>query len=394
MNKRCIKYLNSKALIRQITPVPQQLYQIAVVMPAYAENDFIDATLDSLANHDENVLIVVVINHPPGVSAKELNNNRRVVEKLHQRNIAYIDAGEVAGGVGEARKIGMDSVLPCLAPRGIICCLDGDSPVAANYFVAIRKAFRHTPECAGGVVKFCHSASDNPQVNQAITDYEIWLRYYVYALRYAGSPYAFFTIGSTIVCQAEAYIKAGGMKIRSAAEDFYFLQALSKVGLIINITETMVYPSPRSSPRVPFGTGRKVGEILDGAEIKLYNPKIFDLLKELLDQVKLCPDFSKLTEMFDANLSQPTLKFLKNNRFPETWHKIYRNTAKNNSARQQAFNTWFDAFRTLKFVHFCETEYPEQFARGEIIATLSVILPDIQFTSKYNALGLLRDMSM
>jgi glycosyltransferase involved in cell wall biosynthesis len=393
MNTSWKKYLSTKAIIAPIIPEPDSRYEIAVVMPAYAEDEFIDATLDSLPIHHEDILIVIVINHPPGVTTEELENNRRVVEKLRKRDISYIDAGEVTGGVGEARKTGMDSVLPFLKQRGIICCLDGDSPVEENYFDAIRKAFLDAPDCAGGVVKFCHPVSNDSQVNQAIIDYEIWLRYYVYALKYAASPYAFFTIGSTIVCRAEAYIKAGGMRIRSAAEDFYFLQALSKVGPIIDIIETVVYPSPRPSPRVPFGTGRKVGEMLDGAEIKLYNPIIFDLLKELLTQVELCTDFSNLTECFEQNLAMPTLKFLENNCFTENWHKIYRNTAKNNPARKQAFHTWFDAFRTLKFVHFCETEYAEQFGRCEIMAALPVMLPGIEFHSKQNALSVLRDLT-
>lgn len=31
----------------------------------------------------------------------------------------------------------------------------------------------------------------------------------------------------------------------------------------------------------------------------------------------------------------------------------------------QAFNTWFDAFATLKFIHFCENNFP-QFQRMEL----------------------------
>jgi len=47
-------------------------------------------------------------------------------------------------------------------------------------------------------------------------------------LQQAGSPYAYHTIGSAFACRAEAYIAAGGMNRRHAAEDFYFLQQLAK----------------------------------------------------------------------------------------------------------------------------------------------------------------------
>ena len=386
------KYLQTKAIIAPIIPLPKRRYAIAVVMPVYAEAEFIEPVLASLKTTREDILIVAVVNHPPNASTADLDNNRRVLTKLQQYDIAYIDAGTLNHGVGEARKIGMDSVLPYLTPGGLICCLDGDSPVEKNYFSAIEQAFTVKPDCAGGVVAFCHSVSDDPKINRAIIDYELWLRYYVYALKAAGSPYAFFMIGSTIITRATAYVKAGGMRKRPAAEDFYFLQALSKVGSIISIDTTTVYPSPRPSPRVPFGTGRKVGEVLAGGEIKLYHPDIFTHLQALLAEVEHCTDFSKLPEIFEQTLAAPTLKFLKNSQFAHSWSKIYRNTAKYKTARQQAFHTWFDAFRTLKFVHFCETEYPEQFARCEIMPALTVIMPSMQLNSKSHALELLRQL--
>ena len=387
------KYLQTKAIISPIIPMPDRNYTIAVVMPVYAEAEFIEPVLASLTTTREDILIVAVVNHPPDANADELDNNHRVLAKLQHLNIAYIDAGALNDGVGEARKIGMDSVLPYLTPNGLICCLDGDSPVEDNYFAAVEQAFTANPKCAGGVVAFRHSASNNPQINRAITDYELWLRYYVYALKKAGSPYAFFMIGSTIITRAAAYVKAGGMRKRPAAEDFYFLQALSKVGSIISINATTVYPSPRPSPRVPFGTGRKVGEVLNGSEIKLYHPDIFTQLQAMLTQVESCSDLSKLAEVFEQSLSSPTLRFLENNRFVDNWRKIYHNTAKHDAARRKAFHTWFDAFRTLKFVHFCETAYPEQFARCEIMAALSAMMPGLQLNSKQHALEYLRNIS-
>lgn len=393
MDKSWNKYFTTKAITAPIIPQPKQRYELAVVIPVYAEADFIDATLDSLDAPHEAILIIVVVNHPLYATPEVLDNNHRTLTKLQQRNICYIDAGALACGVGEARKIGMDSVLPYLTSHGLICCLDADSPVENNYFPAIKQAFTDNPACAGGVVKFRHSTSHDPLINQAITDYELWLRYYVYGLKQAKSPYAFFMIGSTIITRARAYVKAGGMRKRAAAEDFYFLQALGKVGAIIEINATTVYPSPRPSPRVPFGTGRKVGEVLNGGEIKLYHPAIFTHLHAIFKQVEQCTDFSQLPINFEQTLNPPSVEFLNNNDFANTWSKIYRNTAKNDIARRQAFHTWFDAFRTLKFVHFCETAYPEQFPRCEIMSALATLVTEVKFNSKQQALDALRLIS-
>ena len=81
---------------------------------------------------------------------------------------------------------------------------------------------------------------------------------YVIGLSYAGSPYAFHAIGSTMSCTAEAYAAVRGMNRRTAAEDFHFLDKLAKLGRIGHIEKTTVFPSPRTSHRVPFGTGQRM----------------------------------------------------------------------------------------------------------------------------------------
>lgn len=77
-------------------------------------------------------------------------------------------------------------------------------------------------------------------------------------LEVSGSPYAFHTIGSTMACDAEMYVKIQGMNKKKAAEDFYFMEKLSKNVKIHKIISAKVYPSSRGSWRVPFGTGRSV----------------------------------------------------------------------------------------------------------------------------------------
>ena len=47
-------------------------------------------------------------------------------------------------------------------------------------------------------------------------------RYYVLGLKLANSPFAFPTIGSTMICDYESYIRIGGMNKKRAAGRFLF----------------------------------------------------------------------------------------------------------------------------------------------------------------------------
>ena len=184
------------------------------------------------------------------------------------------------------------------------------------------------------------------------------MRYYVEGLRISQSPYAYHVLGSAMAFRAEDYVRAGGMRKRNGGEDFYFLQALRKTGAIGQITETTVHPSSRASDRVPFGTGPRISQILQsGKGLMFYNPEIFMLLKKIFSAVSLLADADALTTL--KSLDGVTSQYLAENIFFHEWEKIKRNTPDEREKIQLAFHTWFDAFRTLKFVHFCEGRYPE-----------------------------------
>jgi hypothetical protein len=181
-------------------------------------------------------------------------------------------------------------------------------------------------------------------------------------LKFAGSPYAYHSIGSAFCCSAEAYIKAGGMRVHKGGEDFYFLQALEKTGEVISINSTMVHPSARVSQRVPFGTGPKIREVLDGKDIELYDLRIFGLLKELLFKVSEADlEFLKVMHLNVSNtFSELISEFLIEYKFSDDWAKILKNTPDKPEAIIKAFHIWFDSFRTLKFIHYCESNYPRR----------------------------------
>ena len=189
----------------------------------------------------------------------------------------------------------MDAALRIIDARaaggGVICCLDADTLVEENYLSAFRTYFTRTGDPAA-VSAYAHQKPDDPKLQAAICCYEIFLRSYVIGLSYAGSPYAFHSIGSTMACTADGYTDVRGMNRRTAAEDFHFLNKLAKIGKIGTITETTVFPSSRPSGRVPFGTGRSMLRFLTGGtdEYRLYDPRIFVILKEWLAAMEADPD--------------------------------------------------------------------------------------------------------
>ncbi len=143
-------------------------------------------------------------------------------------------------------------------PDGIILNLDADCRVKNNYFTAVFGEMHNRKDRTACSIYFEHPISGNEfseEVYRSIILYELHLRYYLQGLAFTGFPYVHHTVGSAIAIKALPYIKAGGMNRRMAGEDFYFIQKLLPAGGFFNLNQTTVYPSPRSSARVPFGTG-------------------------------------------------------------------------------------------------------------------------------------------
>ncbi len=188
---------------------------------------------------------------------------------------------------------------------------------------------------------------------RAICCYEIFLRAYVMGLSFAGSPYAFHAIGSTMACTAQAYVDVRGMNRRTAAEDFHFLNKLAKIGSIGVIETTTVFPSPRPSDRVPFGTGRRMLRFMTGGtdEYRLYDPRIFGILREWLAGMEADPDRGSEAILTAARKIHSGLKaYLDLSRFAIDWPVIRRNCPDSEHLRRQ-FHVWFDGLKTLRLVH-------------------------------------------
>lgn len=350
--------------------------EMIVVVPAISEYENIKRLLASLSAADnkyaDKILVLFVVNNLKSSSDEVKIENQKTIEYLRAKlndgalsksfSLGFIDAAtpgneldEKNGGVGLARKIGMDAALSLFnyasTKKKILVCLDADCTVSQNYFSEIYEEFNKR-NLSAAVVSFQHSLTDETN-REAILCYEIFLRYYVISLRFAGSPYAFHTIGSTMICDAESYIKVEGMNKQKAAEDFYFLEKLAKNVSIGEIKNTVVYPSSRGSWRVPFGTGQRVNRFLSQIqnEYLLYNFNSFLVLK---DWLKLFLSHNHSAEEFltEAEKVHPNLAaFLIEQKFKKAWSEISR-TAKTDEQLQRQKNIWFDGFKTLKLIHY------------------------------------------
>lgn len=369
------KYLQTRAVTGpwRISGCAEQGLAGAVVIPALAESKRLFATLATLAaNPPEPLarfLVLVVVNHREDAPLADNENNQLTLAQLTNGSpelaplkLAWIDAASPGlempakgGGVGLARKIGLDLALTRLDHRtapSLLVCLDADTLVEPSYLPAIVRHFQET-RAGGAAIPFRHQPGKSPEEQHAIDRYELFLRHYLLGLRLAGSPYAFHTVGSAMACTADAYARSGGMNSRAAGEDFYFLQQLSRTAGVSRVRGTTVHPSPRPSHRVPFGTGRSVSRWLggDGEAITFYRPDCFRILGGWLELVAKGLDSPAGEIMAGArNISPHLAEYLESVRFPETWQGLRRNHPVRDRLRT-AFHGWFDGLRTMKLVH-------------------------------------------
>ncbi len=370
-----------------------------VVIPALAETGQLFKTLASLSGNAReelaHTLVLCVINNKsihhaiPGevednqitlrilrdlIDGKMpddglLNNSLLLsMNKIFQNNLkmACVDASspgcempDKIGGVGLARKIGLDLALKVFNYNregiNLLFSLDADTLVATNYLEAVRAFFRKERAHAA-VVEFMHQDAGNTDEQAAICCYEIFLRYYVLGLTYAGSCYAFHSIGSTMVCTPDAYTAVRGMNKRKAAEDFYFLDKLAKMKGVGTINTTRVYPSSRQSKRVPFGTGKRIVGFLEGghseSEYVLYDPEVFLVLKKWLEYMSSCPDIDERVILTRAGEIYPLLEeYLREQRFQDIWRRLRKNS-KSKPVLLKHFLVWFDGLKTLRLINY------------------------------------------
>ncbi|MFO8234095.1 MAG: hypothetical protein R6U04_01635 [Bacteroidales bacterium] len=383
-----------------------------VVIPCYNEPD-IKKTLQSLIQADSpkySTEVLIVINTPENAPEKIINQNKITYNQLLEwstnnftKKITFIplyisELSAKDAGAGLARKIGMDTAIQrfyeAKKDDGYLISMDADTLCEKNYFTTIDQAIQKYKNLNAGIIYFEHPLKGRslPEENyEAAAHYELFLRYYKQGLAYSGFLYPFHTIGSAFCVRAQAYAKQGGMNKRKAGEDFYFLNKIFQLGNIREINNTCVYPSPRPSERVLFGTGQEVKKLSQTKPItyKVYDPKYFKILKdyfeETLREFYKCP-----VENFETLLSnQPgELKtFLSSINFQKEWKRLHDNCSNEESFRKQFFH-WFNGLKIIQFMHYT---HPDAENKMDIIKASSVLLNQIgRYSNTDNVFELLK----
>jgi len=362
----------------------QIIYSHVVIIPAYNEStDFIHAFLNSKLCH-QNVLMILVINQPDDclelkVQARqqalydEVSSLTTLVWQAQNLSLHHFNHSRTSClivdrftkpierklGVGLARKIGCDIACQLIAKNVVtsnwLHSTDADATLPNDYFSALDIKLSQTnnqPPAVAACYNFHHQC-DNKAINEANLEYEQSLRYYVAGLTYSSSPYNFFTIGSILAFSAQAYASVRGFPKKSAGEDFYLVNKLAKLGQVIWLEQTVILLEARTSNRVPFGTGPAVKKLLalKGANqsFDYYHPQIFNDLKRLYQAYDTLFESREELEQWCSDLPKHIVNALESldiNNFLAKQHKA------NKTQFNKQLHVWFDAFKTLKFIHY------------------------------------------
>ncbi|MEZ5536102.1 MAG: hypothetical protein R3F02_10805 [Thiolinea sp.] len=358
----------------------QPAYRHVLVIPAYQESsDFLHRALQS-AWFNRDILLILVINQPNTQTdispQQQLFQYARSAGELirQQQNLTLIstntetaqNSGDILlvdrytlsipakQGVGLARKIGADLAL-MLIDKGMIssdwiCSTDADAILPDDYFSVLNTT---DPDWIAACYAFEHVGGE-PAVRQATLIYQQAMHYYVKGLQQAGSPYAHFTIGSTLAFKAAAYAQVRGFPKRAAGEDFYLLNKLIKTGIVGRIEQTVIKLQARLSDRVPFGTGMSTAKIIklteQGLPFCYYHPQSFIALQQVLQQFGSLWDARNDLAAWLEQLPEYSAELLLKAglaRFVETQRR--------QSVSKQQFDSqlvnWFDGLKTLQFIH-------------------------------------------
>ncbi len=332
-----------------------------LVIPCFNEPD-VTASINSIANclpPENKVHVVVVINSGEGDSDEILHQNLQSKQDLEQWKtkspvwleliVLWIEkVPQKIAGVGNARKVGMDYCIDLMTDNrdAIIICYDADCNCSQNYLTEIEKEFK-SKQFEVATIYYEHRFSHE---DGAIIPYELFLRYHFQGLRYANYPYAYQTIGSSMAVTAKTYVSFGGMNQRKAGEDFYFLHKIIPYRSVGEINTCAVYPSGRSSDRVPFGTGHAVEKVKSTVckTYYTYSPAIYVEIAELVNWVQelTCDSIISL-----SSVSSDIQSFLIREKFERVVLQFQKQSKTDLQFRTSIFR-WLNGFRMLKLVHY------------------------------------------
>ena len=339
--------------------------KIVIVIPCYDDDCVFETlySLDKVKPIQSKIEVIVVVNSGERTPVEVVARNRTIFNQLQQQaQEAYYShfrllpiwiEGTVRkkAGVGFARKAGMDEAVRRFAaincPQGLIVSLDADTLVAENYLQVAEKAYKNrTSHCFTFQFQHCFDPERySNDVIRACKLYETYLRYYRLALKMVKVPYAIHTIGSCFAVRAETYIKLGGMPVRQAGEDFYFLQKAVKMHPVCEMPERIVFPAPRISERVPFGTSVAIRKIIAEGRYDVYNFELFKRLKVFYD---LFPALEK--EDLQESIPSGVIEFIGRDNWNESLEECRRYSSSSSAFLKRMYDK-FDGFFIIKFLN-------------------------------------------
>ena len=387
--KYCASYAEPEILLLRDLAI--EAHDNVLIVPAYRETSDFFNCLQQSHLCCRSVLLVLVINQPDNDLDKRPNQTlfksirAQLCDPAAQGNLTYGYLANSQSGVllvdrfssqplppkeavGLARKIGNDIAAELirvkLVHNPVLFNTDADTQLPDNYFTAITASSQPNSAC---IYPFKHHCDDTP-LGQATQLYELRLQHYVDGLKRAGSPFAFHTIGSTLAIDVNAYAMVRGFPKRAAGEDFYLLNKLAKVAPVVCLDRPTLVIDARTSDRVPFGTGPAVNRLLEcqdpREEAIFYHPSTFSELGHCLKALTHCP--KSLKALREWGLSEISLDALEGINITTFFNRLsaqHRNESTNTDAWQQFYTRrlgdWFDAFKTLKFIHHLrDSDYP------------------------------------
>jgi len=359
-----------------------------LVIPVYRESAEALERILLWAEQRQNTLVILVINRPETddetewakpfitpplpVQWQSTDENMVCYRLVNQSSLFIIDRCQIGlpipkkQGVGLARKIGADILCQLIANQQIrspwIANSDADAILPDDYF-STGHSTKESPNTAALIYPYRHISQDNSDNILTTRLYEFSLHYYVSGLQWAGSPYAYQTLGSTIAVHYQHYAQVRGFPKRSAAEDFYLLNKLAKTGKVVSLKGPIIKLLARESERVPFGTGPAVKALAERDsvfDLPLYHPQTFSYLKAFLNWARtLCHEDSYNSNsplaipgsVLSGNFDGPLLLAVSEQMgLPSALTHCFEQ-GQSAEKRLQHFHTWFDAFKTLKFIH-------------------------------------------
>ncbi|HSG68325.1 MAG TPA: hypothetical protein VK994_06450, partial [Bacteroidales bacterium] len=291
--------------------------RVFAAIPLMDELNDLPALLGNIASQGaDDFKVIFCVNQPDTWwddkdKRKVCENNLASIELIRQKALFPFEVIDKASrgkgwqgkqlGVGWARKVAMDAVSAEADSNDIMITLDGDTDFNPGYFRSVLANFAKRPAAVGLSVPYYHRLTGSEAEDRAILRYEIYMRSYSINLWRIGNPYHFTALGSAMAVPVSAYRAIGGMSPKKSGEDFYFLQKLTKYGLLLTWNEEKVYPAARFSDRVFFGTGPAMikGSAGDWDSYPVYHHSLFDAIRQTYESFATLYTENRATPMDD-----------------------------------------------------------------------------------------------